>query len=225
MLWWRQRHREMMTGDRDERSHTERKARRRMPTVKLNDVHLYYELQGSAGDMEHARGKPVVIFLHGLGSSTRDWELQVPHFTSDYRVLLIDMRGHGRSDKSKGPYAMAQFAGDVVALLDHLGIEQVHVVGLSMGGMIAFQLAVDHPQRLRSMVIANSGPEVVPRGAREKLAVWMRFAIVRLLGMRRMGQTLAPRLFVDPEQEALRQTFISRWAENDQRAYLAALHA
>src|SRR5262249_40914110 len=69
MLWWRQRNRDVTTCDRDERSDSERKARRRMPTVKLNDVHLYYELQGSADDMEHAGEKAVVLFLHGLGSS------------------------------------------------------------------------------------------------------------------------------------------------------------
>src|SRR5262249_23821879 len=191
---------------------------KRMPSAKLRDVHLYYELYGS-------EEKRVVLFLHGLGSSTRDWELQVPYFAAEYRVLLVDIRGHGRSDKPKGRYSMAQFASDVILLLDHLGIQRVHVVGLSMGGMIAFQLAVDAPQRLHSMTVVNSGPAVVPPNPQEKLAVWMRFAIVRMLGMRKMGETLAPRLFVDPDQEALRRSFISRWAENDRRAYLAALQA
>ncbi len=189
-----------------------------MPYTTIDGIQIYYELQG-------AEGKPVILFLHGLGSSIRDWEFQLPHFSKNYRVLLIDMRGHGRSDKPKGPYTMPLFVRDVIALLDQLNLSQVHVVGLSMGGMIAFQMAVDFPQRLCTMTIVNSGPAVVPRTIQDKIGVWMRFVIVRVMGMRKMGETLAPRLFVDPDQENLRQTFITRWAENDPRAYLDSLRA
>lgn len=189
-----------------------------MSFAKVNDVQLYYELHG-------AEGKPVVLFLHGLGSSVRDWELQIPAFASDYRVLAVDMRGHGRSDKPQGPYSMPGFVRDVIGLLDQLHIDKAHVVGLSMGGMIAFQMAVDHPERIQSMVIVNSGPAVVAHTIKDRFNVWMRFFIVRVMGMKKMGETLAPRLFVDADQEALRQTFISRWAENDARAYLDAMRA
>jgi 3-oxoadipate enol-lactonase len=189
-----------------------------MPSAKINDVQLYYELHG-------ADGKPVVLFLHGLGSSVRDWELQLPAFADDYRVLLIDMRGHGRSDKPQGSYTMSLWARDTIALLDQLKIDKVHLVGLSMGGMIAFQMAVDCPERIQSMVIANSGPAVIARTMKERIGIWMRFFIVRVMGMRKMGETLAPRLFVDPDQENLRQTFANRWAENDKRAYLNSLRA
>lgn len=189
-----------------------------MPLLKVHDVQLHYELEGDANN-------EVILFLHGLGSSTRDWEAQLPHFRSRYRLLAIDMRGHGRSDKPAGPYSMKQFARDVIGVLDALKIDRVHVVGLSMGGMIAFQLAVDYPQRLQSMTIINSGPAVVVRTFKDRIGVWMRFGIVRLLGMRKMGETLAKRLFVDADQEALRQTFIQRWSENDPRAYLDAMRA
>jgi 3-oxoadipate enol-lactonase len=189
-----------------------------MPSTKVNDIQIYYELHG-------AEGKPTVLFLHGLGSSVRDWEFQVPAFADDYRMLLIDMRGHGRSDKQQGPYSMPLFVRDTIALLDQLKIDKVHLVGLSMGGMIAFQMAVDCPERIQSMVIVNSGPAVVPRTMKDRFAIWMRFFIVRVMGMRKMGETLAPRLFVDADQEALRQTFANRWAENDPRAYLDTLRA
>jgi 3-oxoadipate enol-lactonase len=189
-----------------------------MPLTKVNNIQIYYELHG-------AENKPVVLFLHGLGSSLRDWEPQKAYFMQSYRVLLVDVRGHGRSEKPRGPYTMSQFAHDVIGLLDQLKIDKVHLVGLSMGGMIAFQMAVDFPQRLVSMTIVNSGPAVVAKTLKEKFGVWMRFVIVRLMGMRKMGETLAPRLFVDADQEALRQTFISRWAENDPGAYLDALQA
>jgi 3-oxoadipate enol-lactonase len=189
-----------------------------MPTTKVNDIQLYYELHG-------AEGKPTVLFLHGLGSSVRDWELQIPAFADDYRLLLIDMRGHGRSDKPQGPYSMPLWVRDVIALLDQLKIDKVHIVGLSMGGMIAFQMAVDCPERIQSMIIVNSGPAVIPRTLQERIGIWMRFVIVRVMGMRKMGETLAPRLFVDADQETLRQTFITRWAENDPRTYLDSLRA
>lgn len=189
-----------------------------MPHLSVNGTRIYYEIHGDDA-------KPVVLFLHGLGSSVRDWELQVPAFSAEYRVLLIDMRGHGKSDKPKTAYSMAQFAQDVIAVMDHLQIAEAHVVGLSMGGMIAFQLAVDAPQRLKTLSIVNSGPAVVPRTFQERFGVWLRFMIVRLMGMRKMGETLAPKLFTEPDQEALRQTFIERWAENDPQAYLNALRA
>lgn len=187
-----------------------------MPHSSINGMQMYYEMHGQ-------EGKAVILFLHGLGSSTQDWELQTPYFAGDYRVLLVDIRGHGRSGKPAGPYSLRQFAQDVVMLLDHLKIDKAHVVGLSMGGMIAFQMAADYPERLLTMTIANSGPAVVARTFKEKFAIWMRFFIVRLLGMQKMGETLAKRLFVRPEEEPLRQTFIQRWAENDPRAYMDAM--
>jgi 3-oxoadipate enol-lactonase len=186
--------------------------------ASINGIQLYYELHGD-------EGKPVILFLHGLGSSTKDWEAQIAYFAQDYRVLVADMRGHGQSDKPRGAYTMHQFASDVIALLDELKIDSVHIIGLSMGGMIAFQLAVDHPERLRSMTIVNSSPAVVPHTFQDRVSVWTRFWIVRYMGMRKIGETLAPRLFVDPDQENLRQSFVERWAANDPRAYLDALRA
>ncbi len=187
-----------------------------MPKLRIHDIDLYYEVTG--------QGAPLVL-IHGLGSSTRDWERQVPVFSERYQVVTFDVRGHGQSAKPPGPYSIAQFASDTVELMKALGIGPAHVVGISMGGMIAFQLAVDAPERVKSLVIVNSGPELVARTFREKLAFWQRIAIVQLVGMRKMGEVLSQRLFPKPEQDALRREFIKRWAENDQRAYLHALRA
>ena len=187
-----------------------------MPTVQSNGIKLYYEMQGD--------GQPL-LFLHGLGSSTRDWEYQVPEFSESYQVITFDLRGHGQSDKPAGPYSIAMFAEDTAGLLRALGIDQAHVVGLSLGGGIAFQLAVDMPLAVKTLTIVNSAPELLVRSFKEKAALWQRLAIVRLLGMRRMGEVLSKRLFVRPEHAELRETFATRWAENDQRAYLDALRA
>ncbi len=187
-----------------------------MPTITANGVNLYYE--------RHGRGRPLLL-IHGLGSSTRDWEYQVPAFAEEYEVILCDVRGHGRSDKPPGPYSVPLFAADVLSLMRYLDILPAHVVGISMGGMIAFQMAADAPEALRSMVIVNSVPELLIKGVRERLEFSQRLLITRFLGMRRMGRFLAQRMFPEPEQAEIRRTFEERWAENDRRAYLEALKA
>ncbi|RME51032.1 MAG: alpha/beta fold hydrolase [Caldilineae bacterium] len=187
-----------------------------MPRISVGDIHLYYEERGT--------GEPL-LFLHGLGSSTRDWALQVDAFAGRYRVITVDARGHGQSDKPPGPYSIPQMTADVVGLLERLDVPPAHVVGLSMGGMMAFQLAVDAPERVKSLTIVNSGPALIPRTVREKMQIWSRELIVRLLGMRKMGEVLANRLLPGAEHAGLRQTFIERWAENDKRAYLASFRA
>jgi 3-oxoadipate enol-lactonase len=120
---------------------------------------------------------------------------------------------------------MSMFAADTFGLLKALGIESPHVVGLSLGGGVAFQLAVDASLPIKSLTIVNSTPELIVHTFKERMMVWQRIAIVKLLGMKKMGEVISKRLFVRPEQEGLRQTFVSRWAENDQRAYLSAMRA
>ena len=88
-----------------------------------------------------------------------------------------------------------------------------------MGGMITLQLATMIPERIRSLVVVNTGAELIVRSFREFLMVLQRKLIVRLLGMRKMGEALSGRLFPDPEHEELRKIFVDRWAENDPRAY------
>jgi 3-oxoadipate enol-lactonase len=172
----------------------------------------------------HGSGEPL-LFIHGLGSSAHDWRLQVGHLASQYTVITYDVRGHGASQKPPPPYSMRLFASDAKALLDHLDIESACVVGISMGGMIAFQLAVDHPSAVDAMVIINSVPEFKPRGIGQRLHVAQRFLIVYVLGMPGMARVLAPRLFPGPTHEQLRKQFIEQWSANDKRAYLASMRA
>ncbi len=187
-----------------------------MATLDLSDVSLYYE--------DHGAGEPI-LFLHGLGGACRDWEPQRRFFESSYRVLTHDVCGHGQSTKPKGPYSVAQFGRHTAELIRRVVGGPVHVVGLSMGGMIAFQLAVDAPDLIRSMTIVNSGPELVPRNRTEKMALWSRVMIVRWFGLERMGRILAPRLFPNPDQGPDRARFLERFLTNDRAGYLAALQA
>ena len=109
-----------------------------MTKMQLDDIEIYYQVEG--------QGAPL-LFLHGLGSSSAGWQYQRESFSKDYQVILVDVRGHGRSDKPPGPYSIAMFAADTTQLLDRLDIPAVHIVGLSLGAMIGFQMAVDQPER------------------------------------------------------------------------------
>jgi 3-oxoadipate enol-lactonase len=187
-----------------------------MPRIQSNNINLYYEV--------HGQGQPLV-FIHGLGSSARDWELQVAEFSRTHQVITFDLRGHGQSDKPAGAYSMALFAEDTAGLLMKLGVEPAHVVGLSLGGGVAFQLAIQYASLVKTLVIVNSAPELVVRTFKDQLGIWQRFAIVRLLGMRRMGEILSKRLFPKAEHASIRSVFVERWAENDPRAYEKAMRA
>jgi pimeloyl-ACP methyl ester carboxylesterase len=190
-----------------------------MTTLRVNDAELFYEDAGS--------GEPVLL-LHGLGSSTLDWEPQIEALKRSFRVIAMDIRGSGRSRdllKPGGPFTVEQFAADAIALLDHLGAAPAHVVGLSMGGMVAFQLAVDAPRCVRTLTIINSGPELVPRTPAELKAFRLRRMISRVFGPKGMGRLLAKRLFPNPAHEAKRKLFRQRMALNSKRAYIASQEA
>ncbi len=187
-----------------------------MPLIKANGIDLHYEVTG--------QGTPL-LFIHGLGSCAEDWEYQVTEFARDHQVITFDFRGHGRSQGPKGPYAMKMLAGDAEALLRALGVGPAHVVGVSLGGGIAFQLAVSAPKLVKTLCIVNSGPEGVFRTFKQRLIVWKRFAMVWLLGLPKMGRAIAEVLFPGPEQTHARATFVERFSRNDRQAYIDTMHA
>lgn len=173
---------------------------------------------------EAGEGEPLVL-LHGLGSSGRDWEYQVPAFAAHYRVIVPDLRGSGRSDKPRGPYRIADFAENTWALLDALGLDRVRVLGLSMGGATAFEMAARQPQRVARLVVVNCPPSFRVRSPKQLFEVVMRITIVRLMGMQRMASIVADRLFPEPDQADVRDEFARRYAANDKRHYLWSLRS
>ena len=187
-----------------------------MPIADVNAISLYYEEEG--------QGEPLLL-LHGLGTDGRSWEYQRAYFAQEFRVIVVDVRGHGRSARPPGPYSVAQFAADVFALLDQLHIDRFHLVGLSMGGMIGFQMAVDQPERLRSLTVVNSGPELVPQNLKERWQIVQRRLVLNFMSMEKIGQFIGGRLFPEPEQAEYLAMFVQQMRENDPKAYRAATNA
>ncbi len=115
-----------------------------MPTTSSNGIDVYYEEQGS--------GEPLLLIM-GLAGDSVAWLFQREAFAAQYRTIVFDNRGVGRTSKPEGPYTIAAMADDAVGVLDALDIQRAHVVGVSMGGMIAQELALRHPQRVRGLVL------------------------------------------------------------------------
>src|SRR5207237_10655571 len=109
-----------------------------MPTPQLGDLRCHYLEEGSG---------PPLVLLHGLGSSARDWEFQFHVYSRSFRVIAPDLRGFGASER-KGPFRIEQFAQDVWALLTQLGIDTFRLVGYSMGGAVALEMATSQPWRI-----------------------------------------------------------------------------
>lgn len=115
-----------------------------MPMIKVNHIQMYYEMQGE--------GFPLLLIM-GLKRNTEWWYRQIPHLSRHFQVIAFDNRGAGRSDKPEADYSIGMFANDTAGLLDALGIHKAHVLGISMGGYIAQELAITRPDLIQGLVL------------------------------------------------------------------------
>ena len=137
-----------------------------MPTVRVGDINMYYEV--------HGEGEPLVLIL-GLSADLTSWMLQTPEFSKKYQVIVFDNRGVGRTDAPDMAYSTWMMADDTAGLLDALVIEKAHVLGHSMGGFIAQELALKYPQRVKSLILASSGTRETSLG-KYLIDTWARMA-------------------------------------------------
>jgi pimeloyl-ACP methyl ester carboxylesterase len=128
-----------------------------VPHVKVDDIRIYYEI--------HGEGKQTLTMIRGLGADLSTWFPQIPEFSKHFRTVVFDNRGAGRTDKPDGPYSMKQMAQDLNGLLDALNIQRTALLGISMGGMIAQEFAIAHPEKLSCLVLGCTtfgGSEAIP---------------------------------------------------------------
>ncbi len=154
-----------------------------MPTIRANGIDLHYIAAGT--------GSPVVL-LAGFGGDHLSWGLQFPAFRAKHHVIAIDNRGCGRSSAPDAPYTTAIMADDALAVLDHVGVERAHFVGISLGGMIAQELALARPERVLSVQLHSTAGRADPY-LRVLLETWRE--VRAKLGREMVQQSMALWLF------------------------------
>jgi pimeloyl-ACP methyl ester carboxylesterase len=127
-----------------------------MPTTTANGINIYYETHGS--------GAPLVL-ISGLGYNLWQWHKMVPGLAERFQVITFDNRGVGKTDKPAGPYSAAMLAADTASLLTSLNIPKAHIMGHSMGGFIAQEMALSYPEMVDKLILASTnfgGPRHLP---------------------------------------------------------------
>lgn len=139
--------------------------------ARVGDLDVAYRLEG-------AEGRPVVLLVHGILTDHRMWDAVVERLGGAFGILRYDLRGHGRSSAPPPPYTMEQLADDAAGLLDALQLQQVHLIGTSLGGMIGQQVGVRHPARLLSLTLANTAAQqAAPAAWDERIALARRSGV------------------------------------------------
>lgn len=164
-----------------------------MPHAKVNGISIHYR--------ETGEGFPIVL-VHGFTGNLRNWALQVPALRGQYRLISMDLRGHGQSEKPTRPedYSLEIMAEDVYALMDQLGVQECYLVGHSMGGMIAQHLVLAHPEPFRALVLVDTAAEV-PDGVRTQ----ERARLIEIAREQGMEAVFEEQLKTNPMADQLRE--------------------
>jgi 3-oxoadipate enol-lactonase len=183
----------------------------------MKSVELFFTDSGGPG-------APVVL-VHAIGCDHRMWDDLRERLAKAYRVIAIDVRGHGRTPVAPRPFTLADMADDVVALLDRLGTSRAHWVGLSMGGMIGQAFALRHPGRLDRLVLSNTTSSYGPEGR----AMWQaRAKMVQEGGLAAIKDMVAMRYFSDEfrtRDPGAVATVMRRFMETPAEGYLGCCDA
>lgn len=182
--------------------------------ISLRDLNVHVRIDGPPG-------APVLLLLHSLGTSSDIWDGMISQLSSAFRVIRPDMRGHGLSDVSKGPYSIDQLANDAFSILKALSVQKAYIGGVSIGGLIAQKMALLEPERVLRLFLIDTA-SVFPSSAS-----WLERAHdVRLHGLKRMADDVLNRWITTPglktpEAKGLRQIFL----RTDPEGYASACEA
>lgn len=157
--------------------------------LQIGDIVVHAEVEGPHGLAD----QPPVLMLHSIGTAMQVFAPQAAAIARHRRVIRMDLRGHGLSGVTAGPYSMSLLARDALGLLDALGVRQAHVLGLSIGGRIALQMAAEAPERVASLCLMDTAAEFPPPDSWQQ-----RIDAVLAGGTEALVQTVMPRWVLDP---------------------------
>jgi pimeloyl-ACP methyl ester carboxylesterase len=181
-----------VTSGRDEAAEEQKS----MPFFRNDELSIHY--------LERGRGEPLLL-IHGLGGSGADWAFQVAALEHRFRVIVPDLPGSGHSLPPRSEYTIPGFASALWKLMDHLKIVRPNIVGFSLGGAVALEMATLRPACVPKLGLINSLATYKPRDLRKWLETYVAATVVRLLGMPRAACLMAARLFPEPWQRAMRE--------------------
>ncbi|MBH1959408.1 MAG: alpha/beta hydrolase [Flavobacteriia bacterium] len=182
-----------------------------MALETINGIDLDYSDAGAGN---------TVILLHGLGSTKKDWDLQIPVLSHKCRVIAPDFRAHGNSEKVPKEQSVEIMTEDIFELMKFLNIPKASFVGFSMGGAVAFQMAISHPAKVDKLVILNSGPDFNSAKDTGVDILGERTKIIKEQGFNKLAKTISAGMFPGNDQKEWRDEFEQRIVNNDEDAYL-----
>jgi pimeloyl-ACP methyl ester carboxylesterase len=178
-----------------------------LPEVEISGVKINYVATG--------KGTEVIVFIHGLGENLKSWKHQLESFSKDFKVVALDLRGHGKSGVPKKKIEIEDFAGDVTGLLDHLDIKKAHFCGLSMGALIVFELYQKHPDYFLSMILVATRPRYPPAQT----------AALEGMSMETIGEEVATFALAASSPESLREEVAKMIAGTKKDIYIQSAEA
>jgi 3-oxoadipate enol-lactonase len=167
-----------------------------MPFFRDDESSIHY--------LERGRGEPLLL-IHGLGCSGAAWAFQVAALEHRFRLIIPDLPGSGHSSPPRSEYTIEGFAHAMWRLMDHLQIHETNIVGFSLGGAVALEMASLRPNCAPKLGLINSLATYQPRDLRKWLETYLSATIVRMVGMPRAACLMAARLFPEPWQRAMRE--------------------
>jgi 3-oxoadipate enol-lactonase len=171
-------------------------------------------------------GFSTVMLLHGLGACGESWALQIPSLVdAGYRVIAPDIRGFGQSTYPGGKLRVSDLAADMARLLEHLHTGPAHLVGISMGGAIALQFALDFPALTQKLVLVNTFASLRPKNPSLWFYYALRFILVHTLGLPAQARAVSRRIFPRAEQDAYRQELVREICQADPSGYRAVMRS